>query len=144
MLNLLEYPCFILELVLWFDYFSLRKLNLYRAIVMLIFVFRRSVDSFHIKSRSTFSMQLCGLPDIEEFAYKRENDSFPSSKYLCCQHFLCMFDVVGHLYPMKCFILPVHANDDSCVRFTAVCMHFIENLCSILYTCYRSGWIYHI
>lgn len=63
-------------------------------------------------------MQLCGLPDIEEFAYKRENDSFQSSKYLCCLHFLGMFDVVGHLYPIKCFILPD--------KFTAVCMHLLK------------------
>ncbi|KAK7832441.1 endonuclease iii like protein 1 [Quercus suber] len=52
------------------------------------------------------SKKLCGLPDIEEFAYKRENDSLPSSKYLCCQHFLGMFDVVSHLHWIKCFILP--------------------------------------
>lgn len=71
-------------------------------------------------------MQLCGLPDIEEFAYKRENDSFQSSKYLCCLHFLGMFDVAGHLYLIKCFILPVHANDDSCVKFTAACMHLLK------------------
>lgn len=45
-------------------------------------------------------MQLCGLPDIEDFAYGKANKLSPLSKPLPWIHNICIYDTCTYLDPI--------------------------------------------